>query len=263
MNLHQKLIEVRKTCSYLKKDNEGFQFSYVSSSQTLGTLRQAMDQYGLLLIPRVLDHSATINKKTNTDRSGNKKDTIEYFTELTMEFTWVDSDDPEQSITCPFYAQGVDAREMGVGKALTYGEKYFLLKFFNIATDKDDPDSFQQKTESARPYNPTNDIQRLSECSTEQSLLDWWNSLSALAQQNKEVNAAAGIKKKEIQSTQVTPEEITPQQRKAIQAAYSNMDRSSRLTSISAVVGREISSVNELTKKEAAKVIDNTQREGF
>ena len=29
------------------------------------------------------------------------------------------------------------AGEKGVGKALTYGKKYFLLKFFNIATDKD------------------------------------------------------------------------------------------------------------------------------
>ena len=38
-----------------------------------------------------------------------------------------------------------------MGKALTYGEKYFLLKFFNIATDKDDPDSFQRKQESIQP----------------------------------------------------------------------------------------------------------------
>jgi hypothetical protein len=55
----------------------------------------------------------------------------------------------------PFYAQGVDiAGEKGVGKALTYGEKYFLLKTFNIATDKDDPDAFQEKAESYRKPEP-------------------------------------------------------------------------------------------------------------
>jgi hypothetical protein len=55
----------------------------------------------------------------------------------------------------PFYAQGVDiAGEKGVGKALTYGEKYFLLKTFNIATDKDDPDAFQEKAESYRKPDP-------------------------------------------------------------------------------------------------------------
>jgi hypothetical protein len=49
-------------------------------------------------------------------------------------------------ITCTWYGQGVDiAGEKGVGKAMTYAEKYFMLKFFNIPTDKDDPDSFQDK----------------------------------------------------------------------------------------------------------------------
>src|SRR5690606_10249645 len=47
-----------------------------------------------------------------------------------------------------WYGQGIDiAGEKGVGKALTYAEKYYLLKTFNIATDKDDPDSFQDKQE--------------------------------------------------------------------------------------------------------------------
>lgn len=35
-----------------------------------------------------------------------------------------------------------------VGKALTYAEKYFLLKTFNIATNGgSDPDSFQEKSD--------------------------------------------------------------------------------------------------------------------
>lgn len=52
----------------------------------------------------------------------------------------------------PFYAQGIDTEgEKGVGKALTYAEKYFLLKQFNIATDTDDPDSFQNKMDATVP----------------------------------------------------------------------------------------------------------------
>ena len=65
--------------------------------------------------------------------SSNKKGALVYFTELIMTMTWINSDNPEETIECPWYAQGVDtAGEKGVGKALTYGEKYFLLKFFNI-----------------------------------------------------------------------------------------------------------------------------------
>lgn len=39
----------------------------------------------------------------------------------------------------------------GIGKALTYAEKYFLLKQFNIPTDNDDPDSFQQRSDQSVP----------------------------------------------------------------------------------------------------------------
>ena len=137
MNIYQKLIEVRKSCEYLKKDNKGYQFNFVSSSQTLGTLRGAMDAQGLLLVPNVLDYEVRDHK---TSKGGH-----EYFTILKMKFTWVNSDNPEEIVECLWTGQGLDSGEKGVGKAMTYAEKYFLLKFFNIATDKDDPDSHQKK----------------------------------------------------------------------------------------------------------------------
>ena len=136
-NIYQKLIAVRKSVPYLEKANVGYQFKYVSSSQTLGALRKAMDEEGLLLVPKITD----IVVKDHTTA----KDKHEYFTALTMEFTWINADKPEETIVCPWYGQGLDDGEKGVGKALTYAEKFFMLKFFNIATDKDDPDSFQKK----------------------------------------------------------------------------------------------------------------------
>ncbi len=137
MNIYQKLIEVRKSVPYLKKDATGYQFQYVSSSHTLGALREAMDQQQLLLIPRVLKHEIS----DHTTKKGDHN----YFTTLELEFTWVNAELPEETIVCTWRGCGLDDGEKGIGKAVTYGEKYFLLKFFNIATDKDDPDSFQKK----------------------------------------------------------------------------------------------------------------------
>ncbi len=146
MNIHQKLIEVRKSVPYLKKDNEGHQFQYVSSSQTLGNVRAAMDEHGLLLVPSVIDKEVS----DHTTKNGNH----EYFTQIAITFTWVNADNPEEKIECAWLGQGLDSGEKGVGKALTYAEKYFILKFFNIPTDKDDPDSFQGKAERSRPSPP-------------------------------------------------------------------------------------------------------------
>lgn len=147
MNIYQKLLEVRKSVPYLKKEASGQQYQYVGSSQTLGALREKLDEMGIVLETRVLNHNVTTTV--------NNKGTLSHFTELDIEYTWVNAENPEEKIVIPFYGQGVDlAGEKGVGKALTYSEKYFMLKQFNIPTDKDDPDAFQQKAETYRKPDP-------------------------------------------------------------------------------------------------------------
>jgi hypothetical protein len=156
LNIYQKLIEVRKAVPYLKKEAEGKQYKYTGSSQVLASVRNKMDELGLLLIPRIIGKELSESQIEFKDTTGNvTKRTTTYFTELIMTMTWVNADKPDETIECPWYGQGVDiAGEKGVGKALTYAEKYFILKQFNIATDKDDPDAFQDKAESYRKPEP-------------------------------------------------------------------------------------------------------------
>ena len=152
MNIYQKLLAVRKAVPYLQKASQGHQYNYTGSSQVLGAVREKLDELGLILITKVVDHNVLAETVENVDKYNNNKKTTTYFTELTLEYTWVNAEKPEETITIPFYAQGVDiAGEKGVGKALTYSEKYFMLKQFNIATDQDDPDKFQQKLEQSMP----------------------------------------------------------------------------------------------------------------
>ena len=75
------------------------------------------------------------------DARCSKNGTTRFMTEIYFNMVWVDVDSGE-TLEVPFYAQGVDlAGEKGVGKAASYAEKYFLLKFFHVATKKDDPDN--------------------------------------------------------------------------------------------------------------------------
>lgn len=135
MNIYEKLLEVRKTCDYLKKDNEGQKFKYVSSSQTIGALRGAMDEQKLLLVPNVTASRFHL-------KSGDQE---QHYVELDMTFTWVDTEKPDARIICNWVGHGTDSGEKSIGKAVTYAEKTFLLKFFNIATDRDDPDAHQEE----------------------------------------------------------------------------------------------------------------------
>ncbi|CAM3734435.1 ERF family protein [Mesobacillus zeae] len=156
LNIYQKLIEVRKAVPYLKKEAQGKQYNYTGSSQVLSSVREKMDELGLLLIPRIISKQVSESAIEFIGDNGHvTKRTITYFTELDLTMTWVNADKPDETIECPWYGQGVDiAGEKGVGKALTYAEKYFILKQFNIATDKDDPDAFQEKAEQYRKPEP-------------------------------------------------------------------------------------------------------------
>jgi len=127
-----KLLDVRRRVTAIIKDahNKGQGFNYVSSSAVLNRLRPLLDDARLLLVPAVKGHASEALGK-------------QILTHVDMDFMWIDVDTGAQ-IVCPWYAQGADMGEKGPGKAYTYAEKYFLLKFFNVPTDADDPDGGAQ-----------------------------------------------------------------------------------------------------------------------
>ena len=134
MTLHEKLLAMQTRVDGLIKDGKNLsdKYDFASDENVLDRFRPMMDELGLLLIPIV--NSAELHE--GATRSG----TARYLTELRLTMVWHDVESGKE-IQIPWYAQGVDlAGEKGVGKALTYAEKYFLLKFFHVPTRKDDPD---------------------------------------------------------------------------------------------------------------------------
>lgn len=169
MNIYQKLIEVRKEVPYLQKDSQmtqGQSYKYNSSSQVIGAVRKKLDELNILLITKIIDkrvHMDTVEYEEAKNGLTKPKRTTTYFTELDLMMVWVNGDDPAEQIEIPWYGQGIDtAGEKGVGKALTYAEKTFILKEFNIATDQMDVDAFQERVDkSAGKLLPPNMIASL------------------------------------------------------------------------------------------------------
>lgn len=203
MNIYEKLLKVKESVSYLKKENEGYQYKFVSSSQVIGALRESINEYKLLLIPNVenaqfKEISRGINNKGN--------ETVDLLTELFMSYKWVNIENPEETISVQWYGQGVDTNgEKGVGKAYTYAEKYFLLKFFNIPTDKDDPDSFQEKGENkSRNKNKTSDnsdldiIAGIDSLNTSKEISDYFNQYNKQVKSKSEFIKAINRRRKEV-----------------------------------------------------------------
>jgi hypothetical protein len=77
---------------------------------------------------------------------------------LDLIYTWIDADNPTDRFEIPFYAIGhQDDASKALGTALTYSERYLLMKQFNIPTDEDDADAKQKKETYSPKAKPTNE----------------------------------------------------------------------------------------------------------
>lgn len=138
MNLHQKLVEIRKSIDVFKKDSTGYGYRYVSGTQILSKIKDKMDELQVLLIPQVMNQShTTFNYK---DKKGNGK--IDFIVTADMKYIWVNAENPDEQIEIHWQTMGQqDDISKAFGSGLTYSERYFLLKFFGVPTDDDDPDA--------------------------------------------------------------------------------------------------------------------------
>lgn len=151
MNLFQKLLEIQKTVVGLGKDSKSFGYQYVSGSKVLEHIKPMMNELGIILKQEVLDIENA--RQDYTTKSGSKS---EILTKATMRFTWIDCETGEKDENL-FAANGQNDWEKGLGSALTYAERYFILKYFHISTDEDDIDNPNRKpAEVVKPSSSAN-----------------------------------------------------------------------------------------------------------
>lgn len=152
MNLYQKLVEIQKAVRALGKNSSaGYgtsAYQYVSGSKVLDFIRPKMDELGILLSQQI---DSIENERIDYQvKSGDKS---ELLSKVMMTFTWIDAESGEK-LPVKFGANGMNNWDKGLGSALTYAERYFLLKFFHIATDEDDVDALPSRgNEDPLPAN--------------------------------------------------------------------------------------------------------------
>lgn len=168
MKIYQKLLSIQQKINGLGKDKATYNYKYVTGDKLLGEIKPMMNNLGLLLKQEVLSI-----ENTRQDYSTAKGNKSEILSKVMMKFTWIDTETGEKDENL-FGANGQNDWEKGLGSALTYAERYFLLKYFHIATDEDDIDNDQRKTSAA--------VQLKAELNE----LDWLN-LEKIFEDKKEI----------------------------------------------------------------------------
>lgn len=140
MNLQQKLVEIRKSIHGFNKDTKGFGFEYVSGSQILKAIKGKMDELGVLLIPEIDYTTLHWEKHEYVTKKGEKK--LDFIVTMKMTYIWMNAEKPSDQLSINWVCIGQQADDIAkaVGTAMTYNERYFLLKFLGVPTDEDDAD---------------------------------------------------------------------------------------------------------------------------
>lgn len=201
--IYQKLLLIQQKINGLGKDKSTFNYKYVTGDKLLGEVKPMMNELGLILKQEVLSIENT--RQDYLTKNGSKS---EILSKVMMRFTWIDTETGEKDENS-FGANGQNDWEKGLGSALTYAERYFLLKYFHIATDEDDIDNDQRKTTPAvaLPPLPTEEEVFIKAVSEVQNAKDT-KELTSIYNKNKTLHANEVF----IKEIKTKREELTPKQ---------------------------------------------------
>lgn len=153
-NLTQKLFDIKNRVPFLKPNERGFNYDYANPSRVLGVFNPLFNEHKIMFSSEVVGTKA--EPITITSILGNKKDisSLKEFSKteilhtVYMKFKFEDVESGEVR-EVNWAGTGNNAIEQGYGSALTYAQRYFLLNFFGIPVDKEDPNFIQSKKEDA------------------------------------------------------------------------------------------------------------------
>lgn len=156
LNIYQRLAKIRKQVEVIQRNKSGYGYKYVSEDKILAKISGFMDKYNLSLITCVVHSSSVVSpyntKKTKSTNKGDiyEENVNEVLVSADMLFRWVNNDNPEEYIEVPWILVGHQTDgSQSFGSGLSYAMRYFLLKFFNIATPDDDPDKWRSEQKAA------------------------------------------------------------------------------------------------------------------
>lgn len=144
LNIHQRMAAITAELQTVAKNlnvetGKGKGYKAVSERDVIDAVKPIEAKHGVYSYPasrRVLE-SAALESESEWNGKVTKKTT--FFERIETVYRFVNTDDPTDFIETTTFAEGIDSQDKGSGKAMTYADKYALMKAYKISTG-DDPD---------------------------------------------------------------------------------------------------------------------------
>lgn len=148
MNIFEKMsaitIELQTVAKNMTVGYGNNKYKAVSERDILDAVKPMENKHGVYSYPvsrEVIESNLLENEKSTTDKEGNVTVTksTTFMTRIKTVYRFVNVEKPEEYIETITFAEGIDPQDKGSGKAMTYADKYALMKGYKISTG-DDPD---------------------------------------------------------------------------------------------------------------------------
>lgn len=147
MNIYEKLSaitnELPKVAKNLQVGEGKYAYKAVSEVDINNAVKPLEEKYKVYSFPfsRNVIESGEIETKSGVKQLFLRIETI---------YRFVNIENPQEFIDITTYGDGVDPQDKAVGKAMTYGDKYALMKAYKIATGEDPDQEASQELKSSK-----------------------------------------------------------------------------------------------------------------
>jgi hypothetical protein len=149
LNIYAKLLAITDEISTVAKNLQvgtgKSAYKAVGEADVLSAVKPIEKKWGIYSYPSVRRIVGTDILTKVSEWEGKVKETQNIFVRIETVYRFVNVDKPEEFIEITTYGDGVDPQDKAPGKAMTYADKYALLKAYKIMTG-DDPDQNKSET---------------------------------------------------------------------------------------------------------------------
>lgn len=144
MNIYEKMSAITAELQTVAKNltvqtSKTASYKAVSERDILDAVKPLEAKHGVYSYPakRTILESNLLESESTYNGQTTKKTT--FMTRIETVYRFVNIEKPDEYIETTTFAEGIDSQDKGSGKAMTYGDKYALMKAYKISTG-DDPD---------------------------------------------------------------------------------------------------------------------------
>lgn len=201
-NIYQRMLaiqsELQTVAKNLSVSTGKSSYKAVSERDVIDAVKPLEEKHGIYSYPKerkIVEHDFL-------EKTYNGNTTKSFYLRIEVTYEFINVDKPTETLCVTAYGDGIDTGDKATGKAMTYADKYALMKAYKISTgedpDKDASEVYDAKQSEKQVFELLGLESKLGEVEVDRKSKEFIEF----------VNAKAGTNYAKIEATEVAIEDL-------------------------------------------------------